>query len=468
MGGEVFGNDPKNIRLGEIVCIDGHGGVYQHHAEKGGDSQSFSECSHGDRKGTERGSCYTAGLVLSMAILLCHFWFFWVPAVPLHFPPFKIEWDTIRWRHSARMRCIYIMNLVDLLSQPCPWLLDTGEENDIVIGCRIRLMRNLVGFPFPIRATEQDRYAVQRTVQQAAKELFTADNYYFTDIQLLPPLDREYLMERQLISQELVLTEQAHALLIDRQEQFCVIVNEEDHIQIHAAGSGLAPQSVWEQVNQIDDLLASKLDYVFHEKYGFLTSSIATVGTGMKIYAMLHLPALVIVSEMDKVARSLQKKNLIIRGLYGEGNRAYGDFFLVSNRITLGKSEEELVAKMTDLIPQIVAFERQARSFLVTNRRDIILDRCSRSVGVLRTAQTINCVEAMLHLSNIRLGIHTGLLQGLDISTINLLLLHSLPAHIQMVYRQKEPDAELSQAEQDVVRATYIRQRINESAPSSL
>ena len=348
------------------------------------------------------------------------------------------------------------MNLDNLLSQMCPWLFGTGEDNDVVISCRIRLARNLVGFPFPTRATEQDRLSIQDTVRQAAAELFPEKDYYFTDIQAVSPLDREYLLERQLITRELVAAEQTHALLIDRQERFCVIVNEEDHIQIHTAKSGLVPQNVWEQVSNIDDLLASKLDYVFHEKYGFLTSSVTNVGTGMRIFAMLHLPALVITGEMDKVARSLQKKNLTVRGLYGEGNRAYGDFFFVGNRITLGKSEEELIAKMTDLVPQIVGYERQARNFLVTNRRDIILDRCSRSAGTLRTAQTINCVETLLHLSNIRLGIHTGLLKGLDIGMVNSLFLHTLPAHLQKIQ-----GTELSQAEQDVVRATYIRQRIN-------
>ena len=348
------------------------------------------------------------------------------------------------------------MNLDDLISQPCPWLLADGEADDIVIGCQIRLARNLVGYPFPSRATEQDRHSIQQAVQLAAKGLLPEIDYFFADIQTLSPLEREYLLERQLISRELVISEQTHAVLIDPQERFCVIVNEEDHIQIHAATSGLVPQSVWKQANEIDDLLGSKLDYVFHEQYGFLTSCVSNVGTGMRINAILHLPALVIAGEIDKVARSLQKKNLAIRGLYGEGSQAHGDFFLIGNRVTLGKSEEELVTKMTDLVPQVVDFERQARNFLVNNRRDIIFDRCSRAVGTLRTAQTISGVETMLHLSNIRLGIHTGLLKGFDIETINTLLLHTQSAHLQIMH-----GSELSQTEQDVVRASYIRQKVN-------
>ena len=352
------------------------------------------------------------------------------------------------------------MNLDDLLSQTCPWLLGSGEKNgtandDIVIACRIRLTRNLVGFPFPIRATELDRYTIQDAVHHVAEEHFAEEDYYYADTQALSPLDREYLYERQLISREIVISERTHAVLIDRQERFNITVNEEDHVQINATGSGFSPERVWEQANDIDNLFADKLDYVFHEKYGFLTSSLINVGTGMRIGTILHLPALVITGEMDKVARTLQKKNLTVRGLYGEGSRAYGDFFLVGNRVTLGKSEEELIAKMTDLVPQIVSFERQARSYLMNSRIDFVRNRCSQSINVLRTAQMINSVEAMLHLSNIRLGIHTELIKGISIDTINTLLLHILPAHLQ-----KMQGNHLSQTEQDVVRATYIRVRI--------
>jgi len=352
------------------------------------------------------------------------------------------------------------MNLDDLFSQTCPWLLGNGEENDIVISSRIRLARNLIGFPFPTRATEQDRRLVRDTVQQAAAELFAAKphpegGYHFVNIQTLPPLDREYLLERQLISPELVATERTHAAVIDRQERFCVMVNEEDHLRIHATASGLSPQKVWEQVNKVDDQLGSKLDYAFHEKYGFLTSCVTNVGTGMRISMMLHLPALIVINEMDKVLRSLQKANLTVRGLYGEGSQILGDLYQISNWVTLGKSEAEMIVKMTDLIPQIVAYERQARAFLLKDRREIILDRCSRALGALRTARTIGSVETIHHLSSLRLGIHTGLLEGIDISTVNLLLLHTQPAHLQ-----KMQGADESQADQDIVRASYIRQAI--------
>ena len=351
------------------------------------------------------------------------------------------------------MRCTLVMNLDELLAQTCPWLLGDGEENDIVISSRIRLARNFIGFPFPIRATEHDRHLVQDVVRQAAAKLFSPDEYYFIDIQSLSPLEREYLLERQLISRELVETERMHAVLIDRQERFCVMINEEDHLRIHSTKSGLVPRKVWEQLDQVDNQLGSKLDYAFHEKYGFLTSCVTNVGTGMRISMMLHLPALIATSEIDKVFRSLQKANLAVRGLYGEGSQPLGDLFQISNRITLGKSEEEFIVKMTDLIPQIVSYERQARDFLIKNRREMMLDRCNRAVGILRTARTISSVETMLHLSSLRLGINMGLLEDFDIATINSLLLLTQPAHLQKI--QGEP-----QVDQDVVRADYLRQTL--------
>jgi protein arginine kinase len=348
------------------------------------------------------------------------------------------------------------MKLDDLLSQTCPWLLGEGEESDIVISSRIRLARNLVGYPFPIRASEQDRRLVQDTVKNAVAELFPKNDCYFTAIQTLSPLDKEYLFERQLISRELVETERTHAAVIDRQERFCVVINEEDHVRIHAASGGFAPQKVWEQVDHIDNQLGSKLDYVFHEKYGFLTTSATNAGTGMRIYMVLHLPALAITHEMDKVGRALQKNNLTVRGLRGSGMQTLGDFYQISNQVTMGKSEEELLNKMFNLIPQIAAYERQARNFLIKDRREIILDRCSRAAGVLRTAQTISELETMKHLSSLRLGIHTGLLDSFSITTVNTLLLHTQPAHLEKMHGVSSP------TEQDVVRATYVRQMLDQ------
>jgi protein arginine kinase len=222
--------------------------------------------------------------------------------------------------------------------------------------------------------------------------------------------------------------------------------------------SGFDPKKVWKRINELDNQLESKLNYAFHQKYGFLTACPTNVGTGMRVSVMLHLPALVVTKEIDKVFRSLQKVNLAVRGLYGEGSQSFGDFYQISNQMTLGKTEEQLIEKVCDLIPQIVAYERQARNFLLKERREIILDRCSRAMGLLQTARTIGSVEAMHHLSSVRLGVNIGLLDSPDISVVNHLLLNTQPAHLQKLQKTV-----LDHEHRDIERANYLRQKLSAS-----
>ena len=349
------------------------------------------------------------------------------------------------------------MHLDDLVLQISPWLQSEGKDGDVVVSCRVRLARNLSGFPFPVRAAEQDRRQICQDIQKITEELWNIEDFFVCQPKSLTQVDRDFLLERHIISQDVADSEHAHSVIIEKQERFYITVNEEDHIRISAAASGFSPQDVWEQVNQIDELLGSKLDYVFHEKYGFLTSCITNTGTGMKLDIMLHLPALAMIGEIDKVMRSLTKASLISRGLLGEGAHILGDIYLVSNRITTGKSEMELIAKMNDLIPQIADAERQARTFLMTNRHEIVADRCSRAFGAMRTARTISNVETIQHISSLRFGIHTGLLDNIGIETVNALQLHTQPAHLQKLQGGLMPQVDL-----DIARATLIRQRMEE------
>jgi protein arginine kinase len=350
------------------------------------------------------------------------------------------------------------MKIDGMLSQLSEWLQGNGPENDIVISCRIRLARNLSGFPFMSRATEQDRRSIRDSVQKSADDVFENGGYYFVDMEALDALDREYLLERQLISRELVESEGARAAIIDKNETFCVMINEEDHLRIHGMTCGFDPQKVWNRINEVDDLLESQLYYAFHEKYGYLTACPTNVGTGMRVSVMLHLPALVVSKEIDKVFRSLQKVNLAVRGIYGEGSQPVGDFYQISNQTTLGRTEAELIEKVSNIIPQIVAYERQAREFLQKERLEIIQDRCSRALGLLKTARTISSIEAMHHLSSLRLGKNMGLLDEPEISIVNDLFLNTQPAHLQ-----KHSGGKLSQPERDIARAKYLRQKLGEN-----
>jgi protein arginine kinase len=339
----------------------------------------------------------------------------------------------------------------------CEWLRSEGDDNDIVISSRIRLARNVAGFPFQTRASEQDRKAVCAAVAAAAAEVFDKKKYCCAAVDAFDELERAYLVERQLISRELSQSPGTRSALIDKKEQFCVMVNEEDHLRLCAMTGGFAPYKVWKRINDIDNKLESKLDYVFHRKYGYLTACPTNTGTGMRVSVMLHLPALVISKEIDKVFRSLQKVNLAVRGLYGEGTQPAGDFFQISNQQTLGKTEEELLEKISTMVPQIVNYERQAREYLLKERKEFLFDRCGRAEGLLKTARTIGTAETMHHLSSIRLGVNMKILDGIPLTVVNELFLNTQPAHLQKIQGK-----ELTSSERDVVRADYIRRALSE------
>ena len=350
------------------------------------------------------------------------------------------------------------MKIEHLLSKPGQWLYGEGPENDIVISSRIRLARNITGFPFLVRSNEQDRTQVNETIRKIMADVFPEKDADFVDLVKIPPIDRLFFLERQLISREIAETEGPRAVIIDRDERFSVMVNEEDHLRIQSVTSGLDLHKVWERINELDDRLESCVNFAFHEKWGYLTACPTNVGTGMRVSVMLHLPALVMSKEIEKVFRSLSKVNLAVRGMYGEGSQALGDFFQISNQITLGKTEEELIQKVSDIIPQIISYERQARDFLREEKLDMVLDRSNRAVGVLSTARTISSEEAMDHLSNIRLGVNMELLDAPSIQTVNDLLLHIQPAHLQ-----KLVGAPLNANDRDLARAQYLRKRLAEN-----
>jgi protein arginine kinase len=339
-----------------------------------------------------------------------------------------------------------------MLSQLSQWLRGEGLESEIVISCRIRLARNLSGYPFVSRATETDRRGISDIVHRVSGELFDESSFYFVDIDSLSPLDRMYLLERQLISRELAESTGTRAALFDKNESFCIMINEEDHLRIHATTSGFNPMRIWQTLNEIDDKLSSRLSYAFHSRLGYLSACPTNVGTGMRVSVMLHLPALAVTKEIEKVLRSLQKVNLAIRGLYGENSQPAGDLYQISNQITLGKTESELIATLQNFVPQILNYERQSRDFLMREQREILLDRCSRAVGLLKTARTIGSVETLHHLSSLRLGVNMGLIDNITIEEINRLFLNTQPAHLQKLLGEKLP-----QNERDIARANYLR-----------
>jgi protein arginine kinase len=347
------------------------------------------------------------------------------------------------------------MNLDTLTRTSGEWLRGTGPESDIVISSRIRLARNIAAVPFTNRASAYQKAEIETMLRDRVARLELDPRLEYINVPNLSPLDRQFLVERQLISRELAAAEGPRGVALGPRETVSLMINEEDHVRLQVMRSGFALDEAWSDIDRVDDLLEARVSYAFSEEFGYLTACPTNVGTGMRASVMLHLPALVWTKQIEKVFRALQKINLAVRGLYGEGSQAFGDFYQISNQQTLGKSEPELIRILTDVVPQVLQYERQARQNLVTERRQHLHDQVSRAYGVLKTAQTISSEETMLLLSSVRMGINLGLIDDLSIATVNELFIQTQPAFLQKIQ-----GAELGVEERNVARASYLRSRL--------
>ncbi len=345
------------------------------------------------------------------------------------------------------------MILDDLTKSSGEWLKGSGPESDIVMCSRIRLARNLADFPFTNRASRAEKSEIESHVIGAIASAKLDLNYI--DVGALSMLDRQFLVERQIISRELSSGEGPRGVALSPHENVAVMVNEEDHLRVQYMLSGFRLSEVWDAVNKIDDLLEEQLAFAYSPQLGYLTACPTNVGTGIRVGVLLHLPGLVQNKQIDKVFRALQKINLAVRGLYGEGSQASGDFYQISNQQTLGKSETELIRILTDVVPQVLHYERSARNTLLTERREHLHDQVSRAYGVLKTAQTISSEETMLLLSSVRMGINLGLIDDLSIAVVNELFIQTQPAFLQ-----KLGGKELGVEERNIARATYLRNKL--------
>lgn len=347
------------------------------------------------------------------------------------------------------------MELSELADQPGEWLRGTGPESDVIISSRIRLARNLVEFPFLTHATDQQKRMIVEKIHQAVMASDVADDPVFIGLDDLEPVQRTLLVERHLISRELAEAEGPRAVVFGDGERISLMVNEEDHLRMQVLRSGLELLPAWETLNDIDDQLEGKLTFAFSNRLGYLTACLTNVGTGLRVSVMMHLPALVVTREIEKVFQAVTKVNLAVRGLYGEGTQASGDFYQISNQRTLGKSEIEIIENLEGIVPRIVEYEKMARNKLFSENRASLEDRVWRAYGMLSSARTISSEETLHLLSSVRLGINLGLLPDTPIVTVNELFILTQPAHLQITQ-----GTELDTAERNVRRADFIRTRL--------
>jgi protein arginine kinase len=344
------------------------------------------------------------------------------------------------------------MNLDDLTGRFGEWLKGTGPDSDIVVSSRIRLARNLGNFPFIRRCTDIDRANIESTVQNQVLALTEFSDALYVPVEELDELDRQFLVERQLISRELSESDGARSVIINPAEHFSVMINEEDHLRLQVMKSGCDMEAAWEIANALDDALESHLDFAFHDRWGYLTACPTNVGTGLRVSVMLHLPALVQTRQIDRVFRSLQKINLAVRGLFGEGSQAMGDFYQISNQLTLGKTEEELIEQVGEVVPVLIDYERKARDFLLTSNRLQLQEQVDQAYETLRKAQQISSEETMHLLSKLRMGVNLELIDAVDIPLVNRLFLETQPAHLQ-----KLKGSPLGTTDRNLERGLYLQ-----------
>ncbi len=335
------------------------------------------------------------------------------------------------------------------------WLRAEGPESDIVISTRIRLARNVAGFPFMTRADEDTRRQLVEQVRSTIAATDVGKHLQFVDVAALDEIDAQLLVERQLISRELSQSEGPRGVVIGEGEHVSIMLNEEDHVRMQVLHSGLALEKTWEQINELDNSLEARISFAFDEELGYLTACPTNVGTGIRVSVMLHLPALRITREIQKVHQAAQKINLAVRGLYGEGSQAMGDFYQISNQITLGCSEQDLLGNLAEVVPNILGYERRVRDLLCRDNKAQLDDQIARAMGILTSARSISSEETMHLLSSVRLGVNLGLVADVSIATVNELFIHTQPSHLQKLH-----GGPLKTADRNVARAAYLRERL--------
>ena len=337
------------------------------------------------------------------------------------------------------------------------WYIEKGPESDVVISSRLRLARNFKDYLFPGR---MDKIQAEQVLNRTREAVLTSsasagDSFSFYRIREMNPIDRQILVEKHLISPDLSESKIDSGVIISRDERISIMINEEDHLRIQCLLPGLQLNEAWDLGAKIDSLLGERIDFAFSRQYGFLTSCPSNVGTGIRASAMLHLPALTMTGYISKVLEVCGKLGMTVRGLYGENSGAAGSLYQISNQITIGISEAEIIRNITNVINQISSQERTVRRELYKQNPYRFEDKIFRSFGILRNARIISSEESFRLVSDVRLGIEMGLIKGIEIEAVNEIMLLIQPANIQ-----KETGRILTPDERDISRAEIIRKKL--------
>jgi len=334
---------------------------------------------------------------------------------------------------------------------------DKAPELDVVISSRVRLARNLDDYPFPFRmSNEQCRMVIER-IKDAVFNSNNAmvKNYKFVDLQKLSPIDKQVLVERHLISPDLAEGQRECGAIISEDETISIMINEEDHLRVQCLFSGMQIDNAWQLCSKIGMVLEEKMDFAFNGNNGYLTCCPTNIGTGIRASVMLHLPALVMTGYIRNILEACSKVGVAVRGIYGENSEASGNMFQISNQVTLGQAEEEIIAGITNIASQIIEQEKTLRNEMYKQNAFRFEDRVYRSYGIFINARIMTSEECLKLLSDVRLGVDVGIIKDISVETLNELMILIQPANLQKVMRKP-----LNAGERDVKRAELIRSRL--------
>lgn len=350
-----------------------------------------------------------------------------------------------------------MITLEELLNKPSTWFLSKPDAG-IAISSRVRLARNLRDAAFPGWAGEEECEKVWQTLTPVLSDCTPLKSALVLNMDGSSALNKQVLYERHLISREHAERKKGRGVVIREDEAMVVMVNEEDHLRLQAMRPGLNLKEAWKEVDGLDNEIESHVRYAFSSKIGYLTACPTNVGTGMRASVMLHMPGMVLLNEMNAVMKGMAKIGLAVRGLWGEGSEAAGNIFQVSNQMTLGEREEDIVSNLEQIVLELVEHERNARARLMQDQEEILRDKAGRAMGILTHAHVLTSKEALDLLSDLRLGIDMGIVGKRLIRRVNELLILTQPGHLQRLEGRR-----LKAMERDVARARLLRERL---APS--
>lgn len=352
------------------------------------------------------------------------------------------------------------MSISDLLNNSfVRWMdAETGPESDIAISSRVRLARNLRMIPFPHLMTPEYGKKCIREINDAReknedKVLGALNTISFDQISVI---DRQILVEKHLISPgHAEKSEFFRGLMVNEDGSLAIMVNEEDHLRIQCFLPGLQIKEAYSLVQQLDDALEKRLDFAFDERQGYLTSCPTNVGTGMRASVMLHLPAIALSGQTRIIFQNINQLGMTVRGLYGEGTEVVGNLFQLSNQITMGQTEEDIISNLSTIAIQIIEQERLMRGKLNKEMQYQLEDRIGRSYGVLTNARTLSSNEALNLLSDVRLGVDMGIINSIKRFVLNELIVAIRPAHLQ-----KKSGKEMDAFSRDIERAKAVKEKL--------